>query len=325
MPVTIHYNGIPYHADDGVDPAELQQYAAQHQAERQQTMNPMNQGFGRMLGGIVDQVQDYQEQPQPTAIPSGVNTYGMSPQELGATAGIIQQDQQFSATQKMRQRIERERALEAEKERSQQLAVQDMQFKNQQKLEKMRMDQEEARMRREAELKSTQPIETSWGMLDPTKGYTPIPGSVPRGEPELQVVGEQVVDLGRGTARPIQGFQPRAAPKDAGAFTIGPGQQRVGADGTVIAAMPPAAAKPEPWRDQQFAEQRIKSIQATASALIKDDRENGEGNMTREQAVAIAQREYDGLHPNIPGDGSKPLGQSNIVTAPDGTVVELID
>lgn len=149
MPVQIHLNGQRYFADDGTDPAELQQYAQMHQQEQAQ-LNPINQGMQNVFSGINRQIQNYNELPAPTAVPG--NTYGMSTQAFNQTAGIIQQDNMNSATARMQQRVQMEQAMEQEKDRAQQIKVQDMQFKNQQKLEKMKQDQEEARLKREAEL-----------------------------------------------------------------------------------------------------------------------------------------------------------------------------
>lgn len=146
MAVQIHLNGQRYFADDGTDPAELQQYAQMHQQEQAQ-LNPMNQGMQNVFSGINRQIQQYNELPAPTAVPG--NTYGMSSQAFNQTAGIIQQDNMNSATARMQQRVQMEQAMEQEKDRAQQIKVQDMQFKNQQKLEKMKQDQEEARLKRE--------------------------------------------------------------------------------------------------------------------------------------------------------------------------------
>lgn len=149
MPVQIHLNGQRYFADDGTDPAELQQYAQMHQQEQAQ-LNPINQGMQGMqnvFSGINRQIQNYNELPAPTAVPG--NTYGMSTQAFNQTAGIIQQDNMNSATARMQQRVQMEQAMEQEKDRAQQIKVQEMQFKNQQAMEKMRQQQEEARLKQQ--------------------------------------------------------------------------------------------------------------------------------------------------------------------------------
>jgi hypothetical protein len=146
MPVQIHLNGQRYFADDGTDPAELQQYAQMHQQEQAQ-LNPINQGMQNVFSGINRQIQNYNELPAPTAVPG--NTYGMSTQTLNQTAGIIQQDNMNSATARMQQRVQMEQALEQEKDRAQQIKVQEMQFKNQQALENFRVKQEEARLKQQ--------------------------------------------------------------------------------------------------------------------------------------------------------------------------------
>jgi hypothetical protein len=111
-------------------------------------MNQGMQGMQNVFSGINRQIQDYNELPTPTAVPG--NTWGMSAQAFNNTANIIQKDNQMSATAKMQQRVQMEQQMEQEKERSQQLKVQEMQFKNQQKMEKFRLDQEEARLKRKA-------------------------------------------------------------------------------------------------------------------------------------------------------------------------------
>lgn len=146
MPVQIHLNGQRYFADDGTDPAELQQYAQMHQQEQAQ-LNPINQGMQNVFSGINRQIQNYNELPAPTAVPG--NTYGMSTQAFNQTAGIIQQDNMNSATARMQQRVQMEQAMEQEKDRAQQIKLQETQFKNQQAMENFRIKQEEARLKRE--------------------------------------------------------------------------------------------------------------------------------------------------------------------------------
>lgn len=174
MPVQIHLNGQRYFADDGTDPAELQQYAQMHQQEQAQ-LNPINQGMQNVFSGINRQIQNYNELPAPTAVPG--NTYGMSTQAFNQTAGIIQQDNMNSATARMQQRVQMEQAMEQEKDRAQQIKVQDMQFKNQQKLEKMRQDQEEARLKREG--MTPKPISLAGGgIAEYTPGAAGQPGTI---------------------------------------------------------------------------------------------------------------------------------------------------
>lgn len=176
MPVQIHLNGQRYFADDGTDPAELQQYAQMHQQEQAQ-LNPINQGMQNVFSGINRQIQNYNELPAPTAVPG--NTYGMSTQAFNQTAGIIQQDNMNSATARMQQRVQMEQAMEQEKDRAQQIKVQDMQFKNQQKLEKMRQDQEEARLKREAEIGSVTNVSGVGPVHSGMKNGVPFASAVP--------------------------------------------------------------------------------------------------------------------------------------------------
>lgn len=176
MPVQIHLNGQRYFADDGTDPAELQQYAQMHQQEQAQ-LNPINQGMQNVFSGINRQIQNYNELPAPTAVPG--NTYGMSSQAFNQTAGIIQQDNMNSATARMQQRVQMEQAMEQEKDRAQQIKVQDMQFKNQQKLEKMRQDQEEARLKREAEIGSVTNVSGVGPVHSGMKNGVPFASAVP--------------------------------------------------------------------------------------------------------------------------------------------------
>lgn len=176
MPVQIHLNGQRYFADDGTDPAELQQYAQMHQQEQAQ-LNPINQGMQNVFSGINRQIQNYNELPAPTAVPG--NTYGMSTQAFNQTAGIIQQDNMNSATARMQQRVQMEQAMEQEKDRAQQIKVQDMQFKNQQKLEKMRQQQEEARLKREAETGSVTNVSGVGPVHSGMRNGVPFASAVP--------------------------------------------------------------------------------------------------------------------------------------------------
>lgn len=222
MPVQIHLNGQRYFADDGTDPAELQQLAQMHQEEQRQ-LNPINQGMQNVFSGINRQIQQYNELPAPTAVPG--NTYGMSSQAFNQTAGIIQQDNMNSATARMQQRVQMEQAMEQEKDRAQQIKVQDMQFKNQQKLEKMKQDQEEARLKRQAEIGSVTnvsgvgPVHTGMKNGVPFASAVPI-ANAPAMQPEYVKSGtETVMENGRAVIKDI--YVNKFDPKDTVAVNYG--------------------------------------------------------------------------------------------------------
>lgn len=278
MPVQIHLNGQRYFADDGTDPAELQQYAQMHQQEQAQ-LNPINQGMQNVFSGINRQIQNYNELPAPTAVPG--NTYGMSSQAFNQTAGIIQQDNMNSAMARMQQRVQMEQAMEQEKDRAQQIKVQDMQFKNQQKLEKMKQDQEEARLKRQAEIGSVTNVSGVGPVHSGMKNGVPFARNIPiEGMPEVapKIMPQQFVKTMDAAGNPVMriatqeelqaGVPLYEKPEGGAGFILSPGQMRFDAQGNLLAQVP-ANKQSRPLTPTQTLELELKAIR-----LVKEQRKD---------------------------------------------------
>lgn len=277
MPVQIHLNGQRYFADDGTDPAELQQYAQMHQQEQAQ-LNPMNQGMQNVFSGINRQIQQYNELPAPTVVPG--NTYGMSSQAFNQTAGIIQQDNMNSATARMQQRVQMEQAMEQEKDRAQQIKLQQQQFKNQQNLENLRMENEKARIKAEMEGGS---ITTGPGG---TQVYRGIEGGVPfarnipiEGIPEVapKIMPQQFVKTMDAAGNPVMriatqeelqaGVPLYEKPEGGAGFTLSPGQTRF-ENGKSVASVPANE------QSRSLTPTQTLNLELTAIRLVKEQRKD---------------------------------------------------
>lgn len=105
-----------------------------------ENQHPLAKGLQQLLGP-----QFGFQPPQPAEYKIPVvpgNTFGMTPQTLNNTLGIIQNTQNSNAAERIRQRVQIEQEMEREKDRAQQLKLEQQRLKNQQMMEKMRMQQE---------------------------------------------------------------------------------------------------------------------------------------------------------------------------------------
>ena len=144
-----------------------------------ENQHPLAKGLQQLVGP-----QFGFQPPQPAEYKIPVvpgNTFGMTPQTLNNTLGIIQNTQNSNAAERIRQRVQIEQEMEREKDRAQQLKLEQQRLKNQQMMEKMRM-QQEAAMEKEKQGRGTVFSGTGgtpvWAGVDPNTGQ-PFARAIP--------------------------------------------------------------------------------------------------------------------------------------------------
>lgn len=135
-----------------------------------ENQHPLAKGLQQLVGP-----QFGFQPPQPAEYKIPVvpgNTFGMTPQTLNNTLGIIQNTQNSNAAERIRQRVQIEQEMEREKDRAQQLKLEQQRLKNQQMMEKMRMQQEaDLERQRHTNRKELAGIEFSQGLGQMEKQY----------------------------------------------------------------------------------------------------------------------------------------------------------
>lgn len=136
----VRYNGQVRTVPDGMSPDEIAPLFEQDQGAL-----PIAARMAQMLPSM-------QQDQTVNTMPALENAAFLTPEQTLGTLQIQQRSQENSAAQMMEQRIQRERQMEAEKDRNQQIKLQQQQFKNQQAEMKLRQQMQEDAMRKGAEI-----------------------------------------------------------------------------------------------------------------------------------------------------------------------------
>jgi hypothetical protein len=308
------------------------------QQQRQQAAQGMRPLARSMFNAFATPIREFQ-QAQAESVPYPVlpgNTFGMSTAQMGRAQETMTQTNQFNASAKIRQRVEMERAMEAEKDRAQQIKLQQQQFKNQQQLEKMRQQQEAEKYKKGLETPKVDyvpgvgMVETSYSNGQSAARVLPIQGAE---KPPAEWVQSGAFEVMEGD-KPVQKvlWYDKADPNrritlnvgelppssESSGFSLSPGQTRYDATGAEI------ASAPAPTRSEEFEAKRTSAIMAEAQrARAADLKETGEAKPLLEYAKEAA-LVYDTLHRMVPTpqqEGSAPqtppAQQSNVVKVGD--------
>lgn len=184
--------GEPVVFPDGVPDDEmlsaLDSLAMDRQNRAQfQSLPPIAQAMTQVFSDFTGQQEPYQI---PT-IPG--NTFGMTTQDMAQVRGTIQQTQQLNAGEMIRQRVEREKQMEAEKDRAQQFKVENTRFQNQLKMADFdfKMAQELEKARAEGNLAKQRLIEEERTRREAEKFGQQVSLQQLRGEQRMEQIGAQ--------------------------------------------------------------------------------------------------------------------------------------
>lgn len=120
---------------DNTPDSEIQRLASDMQfSKAAQVLGPATAFAQQLVGPMAQQTE--------STLPNmgAGDVIGMTPQQVTQTAGIIQNDNQSRLQQKMQRQQAVQRGLEAEKDRAQEIKLQQQQMKNQIQLQKMQQD-----------------------------------------------------------------------------------------------------------------------------------------------------------------------------------------
>lgn len=182
--VTIADTGETVQFPDTVGEDEMLQSISQFRQQNQQAQNfqnqhPLAQGLQQLVGPQFGFQPPTQNEFKIPVVPG--NTFGMKPETLNNTLGIIQNTQNSNAAERIRQRVQMEQEMEREKDRSQQLKLEQQRMKNEMMMEKMREQREAAKLKAEGEKGSIYnttdgPIWAGMGPSGPTARAIPVEG-----------------------------------------------------------------------------------------------------------------------------------------------------
>jgi hypothetical protein len=126
--------------DDAIANNITQFQAQQQRVQEFGNQHPLAQGLMQFVGPQFGFQPPSKDEFQIPIVPG--NTFGMTPETLQSTRNVIANTQQLNASERIRQRVQMEREMEQEKDRAQALKLEQQRLKNQQMMEKMRLQQE---------------------------------------------------------------------------------------------------------------------------------------------------------------------------------------
>lgn len=133
--------------DDAITNNITQFQTQQQRVQEFDNQHPLAKGLMQLVGPQFGFQPPTKDEFQIPVVPG--NTFGMTPETLNSTLGVIQNTQNMNAAERIRQRVQLEKEMEQEKDRAQQLKLEQQRMKNEQMMEKMRLQlqkqQEEAK------------------------------------------------------------------------------------------------------------------------------------------------------------------------------------
>ena len=193
-----------------------QHFAQQQQVQQFQQEPPLAQAIMKAVGP-----QFGFQVPEPDAFRLPVlkgNTFGMTPETLNNTLGIVQNTQNMNASERIRQRVQMEQQMEQEKDRAQQLKLEQQRFKNQQMIEKMREQQEADAERRKnttgsvSNVSGVGPVVTRMGELGQWEASALPIQNAPKPEAEWLKLGNETIMGEDGTPQVVSILADKANP-----------------------------------------------------------------------------------------------------------------